>query len=68
VAVAFVVAKAGRAPDEDAILNYCRGRIASFKTPRHVLFLPELPMTSTGKVRKAELRERAAQSLTGTSV
>ncbi len=68
VAVAFVVAKAGRAPDEDAILDYCRGRIASFKIPRHVLFLPELPMTSTGKVRKAELRERAEQSLTGTSV
>ncbi|MDE0726665.1 MAG: AMP-binding protein [Alphaproteobacteria bacterium] len=68
VAVAFVVKKAGRAPDEDAILDYCRGRIASFKIPRHVLFLPELPMTSTGKVRKVELRERAAQSLTGTSV
>ena len=68
VAVAFVVAKAGRAPDEDAILDYCRGRIASFKLPRHVLFLPELPMTSTGKVRKAERRERAAQSLAGTSV
>ncbi len=63
VAVAFVVAKAGRDPGEDEILNYCRGQIASFKIPRHVLFIAELPMTSTGKVRKAELRDLAMARL-----
>ena len=41
------------------ILEFGRGRVASFKLPRHVLFVPALPMTSSGKVRKAELRERA---------
>ena len=45
------------------ILEFGRGRVASFKLPRHVLFVPELPMTSSGKVRKAELRERARAEL-----
>ena len=45
------------------ILDVGRGRVASFKLPRHVLFIPELPMTSSGKVRKAELRERALAEL-----
>ena len=45
------------------ILEFGRGRVASFKLPRHVLFVPELPMTSSGKVRKAELRERARGEL-----
>ena len=45
------------------LLEYGRGRIASFKLPRHVLFVEELPMTSSGKVRKAELRALAAARL-----
>ena len=63
VAIAFVVPRAGTAPYEEDILNYCRGRIASFKIPRHILFLPKLPLTSSGKVRKAELRELALAEL-----
>ena len=47
------------------ILDFGRGRVASFKLPRHVLFVPELPMTSSGKVRKAELRELALARLGG---
>ena len=45
------------------ILELGRGRVASFKLPRHVLFVPDLPMTSSGKVRKAELRELARARL-----
>lgn len=45
------------------ILELGRGRIASFKLPRHVLFVAELPMTSSGKVRKAELRDLALARL-----
>ena len=47
----------------EEILEFGRGRVASFKLPRHVLFVPALPMTSSGKVRKAELRERALTQL-----
>ena len=49
----------------EEILGFGRGRVASFKLPRHVLFVPALPMTSSGKVRKAELRERALAALDG---
>lgn len=70
VGVAFVVASDGGggadAPGEALardLLEYGRGRIASFKLPRHVLFIEELPMTSSGKVRKAELRALAAARL-----
>ena len=49
----------------EEILEFGRGRVASFKLPRHVLFVPALPMTSSGKVRKAELRERARAALGG---
>ena len=45
------------------ILDFGRGRVASFKLPRHVLFVRELPMTSSGKVRKAELRALALARL-----
>ena len=47
------------------LLEYGRGRIASFKLPRRVLFVEALPMTSSGKVRKAELRALAAARLGG---
>ncbi len=47
------------------LLEYGRGRIASFKLPRRVLFVEALPMTSSGKVRKAELRALAIARLRG---
>ena len=54
--------EAGEALARD-LLEYGRGRIASFKLPRRVLFVEALPMTSSGKVRKAELRALAAARL-----
>ena len=68
VAVAFVAPRPGCSPSEEDILAYCRGQIASFKIPRHILFLPQLPMTSTGKIRKVELRRQALDALAETSV
>ncbi len=46
------------AVDERDIIDYCRDNIAHYKAPRRVVFGP-LPKTSTGKIRKFELRERA---------
>ena len=59
VAVAFVQLAAGRALAERDVIEHCRGRVASFKIPRHVAFVSEFPMTSTGKIQKVKLRERA---------
>jgi fatty-acyl-CoA synthase len=68
VAVAFVAPRPGRQPSEADILAYCRGQIASFKIPRHVLFIPRLPMTSTGKIRKVDLRQKAQDTLAAAAV
>jgi len=48
-------------PDETAtaeeIRQFCDGRIARFKIPRHVRFVESFPMTASGKVQKFKLRE-----------
>jgi len=56
---AFVTLKeqAGAVTEEE-IIEWCRERMAHFKAPRTVVFGP-LPKTSTGKIRKFELRDRA---------
>jgi fatty-acyl-CoA synthase len=38
--------------------DFVRGRIAGYKVPETVELVDELPMTSTGKVRKFELRDK----------
>jgi fatty-acyl-CoA synthase len=55
---AFVELKAGANATASEIIDWCRERLAHFKCPRHVIFT-ELPKTSTGKIQKFVLRERA---------
>jgi acyl-CoA synthetase (AMP-forming)/AMP-acid ligase II len=45
----------------DELIAFCRERIASYKTPRHVVFVDALPRNASGKVLKRELRERIAK-------
>jgi fatty-acyl-CoA synthase len=63
VGVAFVRLEAGQALSEEQVLDYCRGKIASFKIPRRVIFVDEYPMTSSGKIQKAKLREEALRGI-----
>jgi len=63
VPVAFVLASGDGAVVPDDIIGRCKGRVASFKIPRHVIELPEFPMTPSGKVRKIELRAKALEML-----
>ena len=67
VAVAFVRVEPTRNLTAPEIIEYCRGKIASSKIPRHVVFVEELPMTGSGKVQKVKLREDAHRRLAGTS-
>ncbi len=55
---AFVELKPGKQATAEEIIAWCRGGLASFKTPRHVVFT-ELPKTSTGKIQKFKLRDMA---------
>ena len=63
VAVAYVIRSANSEINEDDILNALRGNVASFKIPRHVLFVDEFPMTPSGKVQKVKLRASAIEAL-----
>ena len=56
---AFVTLKDGADADEAALIDFCRGELARYKCPKTVVF-GALPKTSTGKVQKYVLRERAA--------
>ncbi len=56
---AFVTLKDGAEVDEAALIAFCRGELARYKCPKTVVF-GALPKTSTGKVQKYVLRERAA--------
>jgi fatty-acyl-CoA synthase len=54
---AVVVLAPGAELGVDALVEHCREQLASYKKPRHVVFVPELPRSHTGKVEKAALRE-----------
>ena len=55
---AFVTLKDGAEASEEDIIKFCRDNMAHYKAPRTVVFGP-LPKTSTGKIQKFVLRERA---------
>ena len=57
---AFLTLRDGTDVGEQDMIDYCRDNMARFKAPRKVVF-GELPKTSTGKIQKFELRERAKQ-------
>lgn len=65
VAVAYIQPRAGATVSEDEVIAYCRGKVATFKIPRHVLFIDEFPMTGSGKIRKVDLRADALEKLAG---
>ena len=60
VVCAIVQPKPGVLLDEAVVLAHCRARLAGFQAPKRVLVLDVLPMTATGKIRKAELRVQFA--------
>ncbi|ELZ84175.1 acyl-CoA synthetase [Haloferax larsenii JCM 13917] len=59
---AFVVPISGDSDNpgvtETALIDFCRDRIATYKVPKEIEFVEELPKTATGKIQKYELRER----------
>ena len=60
VVKAFVVLQPGRSPSEalvDEIQNHVRGRLAPYEYPKEIEFIDALPMTTTGKVQRKELRK-----------
>ena len=63
MACAYVVLVPGVQVEALDLIAFCRGKVASFKVPRHVLWMKEYPMTASGKVQKFKLRELSIQAL-----
>jgi acyl-coenzyme A synthetase/AMP-(fatty) acid ligase len=59
--IAFVVPAPGEEIDSEAVLEFCRPRLAGFKRPQRVIVVDELPKTVTGKIQRAKLRELATE-------
>ena len=63
---AFVVLQPNYSPGEslvEDIQNHVRGRLAPYEYPREIEFIDALPMTTTGKVQRKELRKREESKL-----
>jgi acetyl-CoA synthetase len=63
---AFIVLQPGNSPSDrltEEIQNHVRGRLAPYEYPKEIEFIDALPMTTTGKVQRKELRKREEEKL-----
>ncbi len=63
VGAAFVELKPGENTSNQDIVEFCKSRLAKFKIPKHIFFTKEFPMTTSGKIQRFALRERAVKRL-----
>ncbi len=63
VAYAYVQPQEGEKPSGEAIIARCKQSIAGYKVPRFVELVNEFPFTSTGKIKKLELKEQAKEKI-----
>jgi fatty-acyl-CoA synthase len=61
--MAWVKAREGAQPTGEELAAWCKGKIASYKIPRHWKFVDSFPMTVTGKVQKFVMRQSAVEEL-----
>jgi long-chain acyl-CoA synthetase len=59
--VAFVAAAEGQTLDEKALHEFIRSKLADYKVPKQIIFLPALPKNATGKILKTDLRKQAGK-------
>jgi len=62
VPAAFVILKPGAELNAEALHAHCRQHLAGFKCPHQIVFVKELPKTSTGKIQKYLLRSRPGKT------
>jgi aryl carrier-like protein len=60
---AAVVLRAGARPDEGALRAHLFARLAEFKVPSQLVFVPEIPKGATGKVQRTTLHEKLGAAL-----
>jgi len=60
IAKAFVVLKAGETLSSEDLIAFCKGKIATYKLPREIVIVNELPRTPTGKLLRRVLKQKEA--------
>jgi fatty-acyl-CoA synthase len=60
--VAFVVLNSGTSATPDILKQHVRENLANYKVPREITILDELPRSSTGKIVRRELQDRAGRA------
>lgn len=65
IAKAFVVLKPGTKATSEELIEFCRGKIATYKLPREIVIVNELPRTPTGKLLRRVLRQRDNEAQSG---
>lgn len=61
--VAWIKCHVGHSVNDEQLRDYCKGRIAHFKVPRHFILVDAFPMTVTGKIQKFRIRELTVERL-----
>ena len=61
--MAWVKPKPGMTLNDEQMIRFCTGKIATYKIPRHWKFVDAFPMTVTGKIQKFRMREIAVAEL-----
>jgi fatty-acyl-CoA synthase len=60
---AWIKLHGGQTATAEEIREFCKGEIAHYKIPRYIEFVPEFPMTITGKIQKFVMREQTIEKL-----
>jgi len=55
--VAVIKLRAGRTTTQEEMMAHCKANLSSFKVPKQIIFVDELPKTPTGKILKRDMRE-----------
>ncbi len=61
--LACVILRAGMEATQEEIIQFVKGGMSRFKSPRYVIFMDSFPMTASGKIQKYKLREMGVQAL-----
>ena len=54
---AFIILEEGAKMEPEDVRDFCRGKIARYKTPKYVFFIDQFPLTGSGKIQKFKLKE-----------
>ncbi|WP_256872641.1 AMP-binding enzyme [Candidatus Entotheonella palauensis] len=66
--VAYIACHADVKVTAEAVLTQCRDQMASYKKPKYIKFVEQLPRNVNGKVLKTELRQRAVSDIKGSAL